>query len=553
MRIKYKSVLVLIILLFAFSTTVLADELETITGVTVQGNEHIPAKEILSVVKVKAGEVFDPEVFKKDLEAISKLGYFEEVRGFVKPHEGGLMAVFEVTENPLIEGYEITGNTVFKDPEIISWLGLMEGQVFNINDARDGMNNVRNKYRENGYFINYKDVRFNDGIFYLTLNEARLNDIIIKGNEKTKDYVIRRELEIEEGDIVNVEKIREGYFNLLKLNFFQEVKPNLKPTDDPGKLDLVIEVKETKTGNANFGVSHSTRDGWFGYVNVRERNLLGKGQTLGFELEYGGEVQNYSIYYYEPWLLGTPTSFGISIYDKTSDDVTSEDKKYVEHRRGGNLSFGHDLNEDWYGQVKLKIEDSEIDWDDTNIPDESGSTRSLTLMTRKDTRNHPLYPTSGGVNTVSVEYAGQALGGDYNFTKYNLDVRRYFQGFKDKHAWAVKMETGIGEGDIPVVEQYRLGGSNTLRGYDRGDFTGKNMLLFNVEYSFPIVERKLDGVVFADAGNTWDKLENVDLTDLNYSTGLGVRLNTPLGKIRLDYGFDEDWNGKFHFSLGPTF
>lgn len=246
MRIKYKSVLVLIILLFAFSTTVLADELETITGVTVQGNEHIPAKEILSVVKVKAGEVFDPEVFKKDLEAISKLGYFEEVRGFVKPHEGGLMAVFEVTENPLIEGYEITGNTVFKDPEIISWLGLMEGQVFNINDARDGMNNVRNKYRENGYFINYKDVRFNDGIFYLTLNEARLNDIIIKGNEKTKDYVIRRELEIEEGDIVNVEKIREGYFNLLKLNFFQEVKPNLKPTDDPGKLDLVIEVKETK-------------------------------------------------------------------------------------------------------------------------------------------------------------------------------------------------------------------------------------------------------------------------------------------------------------------
>jgi outer membrane protein insertion porin family len=183
---------------------------------------------------------------------------------------------------------------------------------------------------------------------------------------------------------------------------------------------------------------------------------------------------------------------------------------------------------------------------------ETGKTRSLTLEARQDTTIHPFNPTTGVINNLSLEYAGAIFGGDHDFTKYNFDLRKYVPGFRDEHAWAFRVKGGISNGNLPTLEKYRLGGSQSLRGYEDFSFLGKNMLLLNLEYRLPL-DDKFTGVAFVDGGNTWETLEEAQLNQLHYSAGVGVRMNTPIGQLRLDYGWNENGNAMPHFSIGQTF
>lgn len=279
-----------------------------------------------------------------------------------------------------------------------------------------------------------------------------------------------------------------------------------------------------------------------------------------FDWNFGGTT-SYSLNFQEPWLMNTPTSFDIGLYNKTSDSSDSTKGDYEEHRQGGSISFGHALSEEWYGKGSLKLESSTLNWKSTDyqidgkqkpLVDESNNLHSLTLKVSRDTTNQPFNPTTGAIDTLELEYAGRALGGDVNFTKYNLDLRRFYPGFKNNQAWALRLKTGIGDGNLPELEKYRIGGAETLRGYKSGTFSGNDMLLLNLEYRFPIAD-KFTGVLFADSGNTWNSLDEVNLGEMHYSLGAGVRMNTPIGQVRLDYGFDEEGAGMPHFSIGQTF
>ena len=172
----------------------------------------------------------------------------------------------------------------------------------------------------------------------------------------------------------------------------------------------------------------------------------------------------------------------------------------------------------------------------------------------RDTTDNPMNPTRGARDMASIEYAGELLGGDYDFSKYNLEMRRYFQGFKDDHTWALRVKGGVSSSsNLPSHEEYRLGGSNTLRGFKK-TMSGDKMALANVEYRFPIV-KQLQGTVFMDAGQVWqDEEMQLEKPELKYSGGLGVRMNTPLGQIRVDYALGNSGEGAMpHFSIGQTF
>ena len=205
----------------------------------------------------------------------------------------------------------------------------------------------------------------------------------------------------------------------------------------------------------------------------------------------------------------------------------------------------------WDGNIKYKIEKTETNWLDSELEDDESMTSSITFKVDRDTSNHPFNPTGGAIDIFSFESAGGILGGDNGFQKLSADLRRYYPGFKDEHAWALRMKTGFGFGEIPLSEQYYLGGSNTLRGYEN-NISGNDMLLLNAEYRFPVVD-KITGVIFVDSGNAWDTRQKMTLEDLNSSAGLGARMNTSLGQLRLDYGWNETGDGKFHFSIGNTF
>src|SRR5690554_45825 len=257
-----------------------------------------------------------------------------------------------------------------------------------------------------------------EGILKVKFNEGYINDIIIKGNEKTRDFVILRELEFTPGDVLNMNILQNSFQNLVRLNLFAEFNPYLERVSIwENTANIIIEVVEGKTGLLGAGVTYSTKDGWLGFIDIQERNLLGNGQTLGFEWQFGG-VTNYSLNFYEPWLLGTETSFGIGLYDRTSKGTYPDKGDYRLHRRGGNILLGHNIINEWDGLIKYKIEDATRDWledkdaDELKIIGSSESTvRSLTLQIDRNTTNHPFNPTRGAVDIASIEYAGNFLGG----------------------------------------------------------------------------------------------------------------------------------------------
>jgi outer membrane protein insertion porin family len=545
--------LVSLFLILLINSVVLANEgFHIITALELEGNQRVSTEEILTLLETEIGKPLDEEVIKADLQRIYDLGYFQDASVSFEVYLGGLKAIFELVEYPVIKDILIEGVESFSEEEILSLLGVQKGEVLNHNTLLQGRREIEQAYQEAGYILAMlTDLHISDdGILTVRFNEGYINDIILKGNEKTKDFVILRQLEFKPGDVLNMNVLQNSFQNLVRLNLFAEFNPQLERVSIlENTANIIIEVAEAKTGLLSVGVTYSTKDGWLGYIDIQERNLLGNGQTLGFQWQFGG-VTNYSINFYEPWLLGTRTSFGIGLYDRTSTGKL-EDREYSLNRRGGNLLLGHNLINEWDGQITFKAEDTEREWlADKEI--EKKALRSLTFQVDRDTTNHPFNPTGGAIDIFSIEYAGNFLGGTENFVKYNMDMRRFYPGFKSNHAWALRLKAGKGEGELPQLEKYTLGGSQSLRGYEYGAFYGDSLLLLNLEYRLPIADN-FTAVVFADAGNVWEKEESIDLGDLRYSIGAGLRMNTPIGQLRLDYGFNEDGGGQPHFSIGHTF
>lgn len=539
------------VIFMLISASVLAAEgFQIITALELEGNQRVSSEDILAVIETEIGSPLDEEILKADLQRIYDLGYFQDVSVSFEVYLGGLKAIFEVVEYPVIKDIIIEGVQSYSEEEILSLLGIEKGELLNHNKILEGRREIERVYQEAGYILAmFTDLNLSeDGILKIKINEGYINDIIIKGNEKTKDFVILRELEFAPGDVLNMNVLQNSFQNLVKLNLFSEFNPQLERVSIwDNTANVIIEVVEAKTGLLGAGVTYSTKDGWLGFVDIQERNLLGNGQTLGFQWQFGG-ITNYSLNFYEPWLLGTRTSFGIGIYDRTSKGI-NVDKV---HRRGGNILLGHNLINEWDGMIKYSVENyKEYDDADGSVPDYESVLRSITLQVDRDTTNHPFNPTGGAIDIFSIEYAGDFLGGTENFVKYNLDMRRFYPGFKDNHAWGVRLKAGVGEGNLEK-RQYHLGGSESLRGYKSMEFSGDSLLLMNLEYRLPIADN-FTAVVFADAGNVWEKGESISLGDLKYSIGAGLRMNTPIGQLRLDYGFNEDGKGQPHFSIGHTF
>ena len=224
-------------------------------------------------------------------------------------------------------------------------------------------------------------------------------------------------------------------------------------------------------------------------------------------------------------------------------------------------------------KLGLELKSEKVTYELTSgiLPDDTneGWTNSLTPNISYDTRDNVFEPTSGWYHSFSLEKAGGFLGGDYDFTKYNLTLRTYIstQFIEDvvdinsmkkitdtlsEGVFALRAMGGIADTDLPSFAAYQVGGMNTVRGYGLGEFSGDKFLVFNVEYRFPLAEN-FQAVLFGDWGQAWDYKESFNLEDLKFGRGIGVRFDTPLGPIRLDYGINEEGEGQTYFSIGHTF
>lgn len=529
-----------------------------VRAITVEGNNEIDTQTILAQVQAtRVGEPLSAEALQEDVFRIAELGYFESVEPDVYAFGDGVRVVFSVVEFPVIRSVDVTvTEDVVSPAQVRDLLGVEIGKVLNANALTDRLQQLPVLSGERlGYILQLTRLELtgeNLETLSVTVTPVRVGQIIIEGHEKTKEHVIRRELTFETGEILSMEEIRNSLRKLGQLGYFEPIVPDFLVTNDPLVVDVLLPITEHKTGRAAFGAGYSTADGLVGYVEVEDANFLGRGQQANLKWEFGKKLTTYEVGFTEPYLFGSDTSAGFNIYKRRRiqhDKPSNSD--YTVRSSGGDVTFGRPLGTFTRGFLSLRVENSTLEPHDlTKLDPDSNRTRSIIGVVRTDTSDHLLYPTEGFRHSLSVEMAGRFLGGDTTFTKYQTSFSKYFKAGSNNQTWAFRIMTGYGVGQLPLHEQFRVGGSETVRGYKYGEMQGDRILVAQGEYRFPINET-IHGAVFLDLGNAWDG-EPIDLRDLKRGFGVGIRFNTPLGIMRIDYGIGEG-GGQAYFSLGPAF
>jgi len=565
-------------LLFIWSSlsAVEANNQGKITAIVVQGNENISMELIVSQIASSLGDVFSKENIEKDMKAVYDLGYFKDIRIKLESFRDGYKVVFVVVENLPIKEVNIEGNTIVSEEEMREVMVLQEEQIFCQKILKNDLDRISQLYKDRGYLlISIKDVNFDEqGILWIIISEGHLEKILVEGNHKTKEHVIIREINILPGDLFNFGVVKKSLQKIYNLGYFEDVSMKLEPGSEEDTIVLVIKVIEKNTGKFGIGAGYNSEEGLMGFVSYEENNLFGGGQKVQAKIELGGRT-TYKVSFLEPWLANTPTSFGFEVYDTTSKEEEKEEgeviSEYEEARLGGKLIFGRRISDTINLGLELKTEKVTYNLVSGSWPDNSdeGLTNSLTPTFTYDTRDNVFNPTSGLYGNISIEKAGGFLGGDYDFAKYNLTLSTYFstkiveevvdirsiEKITDKLSKgvvALRAIGGIADTSLPSFAEYKVGGMNTVRGYDFGEFSGDKSLVFNAEYRLPLSDN-FQAVLFVDWGNAWDIGETIDVFDLKFGKGIGIRFNTPIGPIRLDYGIDEEGEGKTYFSIGHTF
>lgn len=563
---------------------------QLITKISVTGNKVTKAEDIEAVITTKPGMELTQEGLAKDLHAIYGLGWYYDLQPeFIKVPEG-VQLVYHVLENPVYKQLEVEGNTKISDSEIEKILDLPKDEIINIKDVNVKVQRLEAEYNKQGYILaRVADIRMlPDGTLLLLVNEGIVEDFKVKGNVKTKDYVITREMKLKKGEPFNAKDARRSMQRIYNLGYFEDVNIKLNPGQEPNGVEIEITVVEMNTGTFGIGAGYSNADGFIGMVSVGDRNFRGTGDSVNVRWEFGGEDEkNYEFTYVKPWIDDKETKATLMLYDVTNEyadyDIDAHEiARYDKKRRGQELTFsrrtdnefisnyvtlknrddiykgeadGYEGDRDQYYEEGFK-DDSPYyeDWMPATAKerrDENfGVTRSITLGRVFDSRDNIYDPHEGKRIGYSVEWAG--LGGDFDFTKLTADWRYYYRAGGES-VWALNLGAGWADGDMPLSQRFSMGGSDTLRGYEDDQFRGNSMLKATLEYRFPII-KKVQGVLFTDNGYAWDKRheDEFDLGLIKNSVGAGLRINSPLGPVKLDYGWGDD-GGMFHFSFGGQF
>lgn len=549
---------------------------------------------------------FEQAKLEEDLQRIAQYyhdnGYRDAtVKGFEIEYSDDRRDIFlniEVDEGPLytLERPQWTGNEAVKDELIASLIPWEEGAPYSEAKIADMNLAITEAFTERGYLLGFgvsEDEEVLDGhrvaVTY-TISEgepSRIGEIRISGNTRTKEKVIRRELAIYPGDVFRRSLLARSQREVFALGYFDDVQVGFDAKDPQSNvIDLEMKVKERRLGTAGAGMGFSSATGLTGFIQIGHNNLFGNGWAMNVHLERGSRRSQYEFSFTEPWFMDRPISLGFELFDtELSRDV------FDDRRRGLSFTVG------WpFPGVDYTRAFATFSWQKIDIPfvssslsqetidrllEGTGSILSIRVGASRNTTDNPFYPESGSRTNWSSELTGGILGGHVDFQKHLLDHRTYLKPF-----WKpVVMFRGrfgvlqpyVRKGSVPGYETFRLGGTlfNYLRGYDDYDVVpdeniqidslgnlsrfpgGKFMATMTMEYQFSIAH-PLHGLLFLDAGDTWNALDDISLNDFKRGAGFGLRMEVPmLGILGLDYayGFDRDTGAKWkpHLIFGRQF
>lgn len=563
---------------------------KTITSVDFEGiPEEVKAK-LAPLIQSKPGSTVTVEGIRNDVASLGSIGVFSQIRPVFVSVPEGVKLTYQLVSNPVVKNVEFSGNTVFTSDYLKSIMQIPKDSVLNFVLVNQKLREIEDLYLKQGYMlVSIPNVQVSaDGTLHIDISEGIVEDIVIVGNEKTKNYVITRELKLKKGKPFNKFLASRSMERLYNLGYFEDVNMKLLP-GKTNEHDVIIEIDviEQKTGIVTVGAGYSDADGTVGIIELGDTNFRGTGDKVNLHWEFGGagDGKNYTLSYTRPWINDNGDSLGASIfnriyeyddYDANGDKVAEYDKR----RKGWNLTWGHVSDE--YRTNYFNFESSKESYDDHDgfetgevmdkylaknnitdyhdsdwykaIMDNFGTTNSFTFTHVFDNRDNYFNASKGRRISFAAQWGGHGLGGDYDFYKFTAEGR-FYKALGNGHILALRLMGGYIDGDVSYGNLFDLGGSDTLRGYEDDQFKGKKMYAATLEYRFPIT-KKVQGVLFTDAGSTWGIDEGkipwyTDDDSLNWSVGVGIRLQTPIGPIRLDYGHGD--RNKFNFSFGTQF
>ena len=551
---------------------------------------HTKEKGVWSWI-TKSG-VYQDEIFKRDVQ--QGLAYYYLMNGYVdikihepqveiSPDKKWLYLTIRLDEGPLYQFGKVgvSGDLMLSQNQLLEGSIIKGGTTYNHDFVRQEILRLTNVYKDEGFA--YANVIPNTSIerknkkVDLVFNfekgqKVHFGKIRISGNIKTRDKVLRRELKVLEGEPYNETRLQASISRLNRLGFFSEVDvQKASNPKNPNALDLLVTVKEKNTGSFNFGAGYSGATSIFLQASVAQNNLFGRGHVVNLMAQLSGKSQLFNLSFREPYLLDTSWNTGFDAF-KTEREALD----FKEKRNGGALVLGHSFFEFGNASLHYKLEDVKV-----NVPAENqnailasendGITSSMTPSFSYDLRDNVVSPTKGSLHSLSVEVAG--LGGDKKFVKGEVGTRWYFPTF-----WSSVLRLRLNAGAIqsyggeaiPTYEKFILGGANSLRGFrplslgptkanSNGEqivVGGRNEVIFNAELEIPLLkELQIKNVLFFDYGSAFD-----DPTDADFraDVGFGFRWNSPMGPLRLEWGFPVprragELSPVFQFLIAPAF
>ena len=543
---------------------------KTVAGINFVGGSSETMPTARAAISMRQGDTFTEQVLSKDAEAIMITGYFVDIYPTFEEIPEGVIVTYHLQEYPRFQGVNFVGNKIIATDKLQEKITIRKGERYNSAIFHKDMENVEALYKKDGY-IQAKIVDMSlkkDGTIEVKINEGILEGYRVKGNTKTKDRVILREMRQKPGEPFNANKARRSYQRVNNLGFFEDVKTRLLPGVEPNSVVMEVEVKEKRTGTFGIGAGYSSQDGVLGMISIGDTNFRGTGDSIFIMWEVSGDdtdARGYTFSYRRPWLDKRETAGTLRLYNRTyqyNDYDTNGNLKeeYMRKYSGGEVTFSRPFSELSTNYVTVRNrKDRYIKHITTgNVPDRSGEygsdwrsknfgiTRSVIFQHVTDTRDNIYEPMTGGRVSLTGELAG--FGADFNFKKASIEDSR-FRKVGRSQVIATRLAYGVGQGDISEFNQFKVGGQDTLRGYRDDQFRGNRMCLATLEYRFPVIS-KIRGALFTDWGAAWN--DGFRPKDFNGSYGIGVSFNTPLGPLRFDYGRGKN-GGRVHFTVGGAF
>ncbi|MBM9538383.1 outer membrane protein assembly factor BamA [Desulfobulbus alkaliphilus] len=573
----------------------------TIEAITFQGNASVSDSTLRGVIQtgthrwwiswLTASGVLKMDVLRQDAD---RIGAYYHNQGFIEARVGSpiveqrddaLFITFPIEEGPRyrVGTVEIQGDLIRSQEELIALLEIRREEFLNRQVLRDDITRLTDLYAEKGYAFAEIFPRINRAAtgnrvdIVLMVDKGSLvyfNRIDIQGNTRTRDNVIRRDLKMQEGGLFDSRAIRTSTQRLNRLRFFEEVNIIPRPTMNEELMDVVVEVKEQPTGQFSIGAGWSSSENLLFMGQISEDNLFGTGNRLSLSANLSSQSTRYNLTFTNPRLYDSQVSGSIDLFnwEREYDDYTKDST-------GGALRIGHPLFEAWrivYGYTLS----------DTNLTDIAENASSVILRSKdinltsaaelgliRDTRDRIFSPTTGSRSRISVNYAGGPLGGDAQFTKLEGSSSWYFPlvwstVFHVRGAAGRVFENE--DGKLPVYENFYLGGMNTIRGFKTFSISpvdpetgekigGDKMWNGTVSIIFPLLKNLgMDGEIFTDLGNVYAPEDSWDFSEYKHSAGFGVLWLSPLGPLRLAWGYNLDRQegeeqSTWDFSMGGTF